>query len=49
MHFNCNFVLITWFCLLDVIGVLTAVGKEREYVKDGVSSKINVIELDNNG
>jgi hypothetical protein len=33
----------------DVIGVMTGVGVEREYKRDGVKTKMNVIELDSNG
>ncbi|AES87502.2 animal RPA1 domain protein [Medicago truncatula] len=35
--------------LVDVIGVMTGVGVEREYERDGVKTKMNVIELDSNG
>lgn len=35
--------------LVDVIGVMTGVGVEREYESDGVKTKMNVIELDSNG
>ncbi len=33
----------------DVIGVLTWVGVEREYERDGGNTMMNVIELDSNG
>ncbi|AES67838.2 DUF223 domain protein [Medicago truncatula] len=35
--------------LVDVIGVMIGVGVEREYERDGVKTKMNVIELDSNG
>ncbi|AES64871.2 animal RPA1 domain protein [Medicago truncatula] len=37
--------------LVDVIGVMigVGVGVEREYERDGVKTKMNVIELDSNG
>ncbi|GAU18106.1 hypothetical protein TSUD_52170 [Trifolium subterraneum] len=35
--------------LVDVIGVLTGVGQEREYIRNNTKTKIVVIELDNNG
>jgi len=36
------------FIYADVIGVMTGVGVEREYVRDGGKTKMNVIELDSN-
>ncbi|AES74184.2 animal RPA1 domain protein [Medicago truncatula] len=35
--------------LVDVIGVMIGVGVEKEYERDGVKTKMNVIELDSNG
>jgi len=32
----------------DVIGVMTRVGVEREYERDGEKTKMNLIELDSN-
>jgi hypothetical protein len=35
--------------LLDVIGMLTEVGEERQYERNGQSTKLNVIELEADG
>lgn len=35
--------------LVDVIGLLTGLGTEREIEKDGKKTKMNVIELENDG
>lgn len=37
------------YVLLDVIGFFTGVGAERQYERNGVSTKMNVIELESEG
>jgi len=47
---NCNLINIL-ICVIyaDVIWVMTGVGVEREYKRDGGKTKMNVIELNSNG
>lgn len=41
---------VMWsYVLLDVIGFFTGVGAERQYERNGVSTKMNVIELESEG
>ncbi len=47
---NCNLIdILIYVIYADVIGVMTGVGVEREYEREGVKTKMNVIELDSNG
>jgi hypothetical protein len=39
------FVWDVTFCALDVIGVMTGISAERQYVRDGKMTKMVVIEL----
>jgi len=38
-----------WVIYADVIGVVTGVCVEKEYEREGVKTKTNVIEFDSNG
>jgi len=47
---SCNLIdILIYVIYADVIGVMTGVGVEREYEREGVKTKMNVIELDSNG
>jgi hypothetical protein len=47
---KCNIVLMLILLIgLDVIGVLTGVGSERELEKNGGTTKLNVIALEAEG
>jgi len=41
--------MLIWVIYEDVIGVMTEVCVEREYEREGVKTKMDVIELDSNG
>jgi hypothetical protein len=41
--------ILIYVIYADIIGVVTGVGVEREYEREGIKTKINVIELDSNG
>jgi len=41
--------ILIYVIYADVIGFMTGIDVEREYEKEGVKTKMNVIELDSNG
>jgi hypothetical protein len=43
---HCIFLHIhSWMCFVDVIGLMTGISVEREYIRDGKLTKMVIVEL----